>query len=67
MGLGPLAVGVLSDALRPLFAEESLRYALLVMCPGYLWGAWYLWRASKTVARDLEAMRVDRDIAGQLV
>ncbi len=29
MGLGPLAVGVLSDLLVPVFAAESLRYALL--------------------------------------
>lgn len=55
LGLGPLAVGVLSDALRPALAEESLRYALLVFCPGYLWCAWHLWQASRTVAHDLAA------------
>lgn len=55
-GVGPLAAGMLSDALRPLVGEESLRYALLALCPGYMWGAWHLWRASKTVARDLEAV-----------
>jgi MFS family permease len=55
MGLGPLAAGVLSDALRPWAGENSLRYALLALCPGYLWAAWHLWRASTTVARDLEA------------
>lgn len=54
MGLGPLAAGVLSDALQPWFGQESLRYALLALCPGYLWGSWHLWRASKTVTRDLE-------------
>jgi len=54
MGLGPLAVGVLSDALRPTLGEESLRYALLALCPGFLWGAWHLWRASDTVTRDLQ-------------
>ena len=57
LGLGPLAVGALSDGLRPLFGEESLRYALLIMAPGYLWGAWHLWRASRTVTRDLEAVQ----------
>lgn len=56
LGLGPLAVGALSDAFRPWGAGESLRYALLALCPGYLWGAWYLWRASRTVTRDLEAV-----------
>jgi MFS transporter, Spinster family, sphingosine-1-phosphate transporter len=55
MGLGPLVTGVMSDALRPRFGEESLRYASLALCPGYLWGAWHLWRASRTVARDVQA------------
>src|SRR5262249_28123507 len=53
MGLGPLFVGVLSDAFRPLVGDESLRYALLALSPGYLWGGWHLWRASRTAARDL--------------
>jgi MFS transporter, Spinster family, sphingosine-1-phosphate transporter len=56
MGLGPLAAGALSDALQPLFGEESLRYALLAMCPGYFGTAWHLWRASTTVTQDLEAV-----------
>jgi MFS transporter, Spinster family, sphingosine-1-phosphate transporter len=55
MGLGPLAAGILSDTFRPWAGEESLRYALLVLCPGYLWAAWHLWRGSKTVTRDLRA------------
>jgi predicted MFS family arabinose efflux permease len=59
LGLGPLAVGALSGALRPLLAEESLRYALLSLCPGYLWASWHLWQASKTVARDLAALPID--------
>jgi len=52
-GLGPLASGALSDAFRPWAGDESLRYALLVLCPGYLWGAWHLWKASGTVDTDL--------------
>jgi MFS family permease len=53
MGFGPLATGMLSDAFRPWAGEESLRYALLVMCPGYVWAAAHLWLASRTVAKDL--------------
>jgi len=53
VGLGPLAVGALSDALSPWVGEESLRYALLAACPGYLWGAWFLWRASQSITDDL--------------
>jgi MFS family permease len=55
-GVGPLAAGTLSDALRPLAGEESLRYALLMLCPGYLWGGWHLWRASDSVTREINAM-----------
>lgn len=63
MGLGPVAAGVLSDVFRPLVGEESLRYALLALCPGYLWGGWHLWRASQTVTHDLELAQ-DEDDAG---
>lgn len=59
MGLGPVAAGTLSDALRPLVGEESLRYALLALCPGYLWCGWHLWRASRTVVHDLDAVQLD--------
>jgi MFS family permease len=58
MGLGPLASGALSDALRPWLADESLRWALVVMSPGYLWPAWHLWRASRTVSHDLALAQV---------
>lgn len=53
LGLGPLAVGALSDAFHPWAAAESLRYALLVLCPGYFWAAWHLVRASATVSHDM--------------
>jgi MFS transporter, Spinster family, sphingosine-1-phosphate transporter len=56
MGLGPLAVGALSDGLRALLGADSLRVALLALCPGYLWVGWHLWRASLTVTRDLDAV-----------
>jgi predicted MFS family arabinose efflux permease len=55
MGLGPVAVGALSDALRPLVGEESLRYALLTLTPGFAWCMWQMWHASKTVTRDVAA------------
>jgi predicted MFS family arabinose efflux permease len=54
MGLGPLAAGMLSDAFRSWAGDESLRYALLVLCPGYAWGAWHAWRASYSIGSDLE-------------
>jgi predicted MFS family arabinose efflux permease len=62
-GLGPLAVGALSDTLRPVVGEASLRYALLAMCPGYLWGGWHFWRASRTVSRDLQLRQNECDLS----
>ena len=60
MGLGPFVVGLLSDVLRPQFGEESLRYALLAMSPGYIWAGWHLLRASRTVSHDVEVLQLDR-------
>jgi MFS family permease len=57
MGLGPLAAGALSDALRPQLGEESLRYALLALSPGYFWAVWHVWHASHSVMSDLETTR----------
>jgi len=62
LGLGPLVTGALSDTFRPVVGEESLRYALLTLCPGYLWVAWHLLQASKTVTRDLESAQSNADI-----
>lgn len=55
MGLGPLAAGGLSDALRGDAGDDSLRYALVLLCPGYFLGGWLLWRASSSVMRDIAA------------
>lgn len=57
-GVGPLVAGAMSDALHGAFGAESLRWALLALCPGYIWAGWYLWRASKTVSGDIDALRV---------
>lgn len=65
MGLGPLATGALSDALRPAYGEDSLRFALFALSPGYLWCGWHLWRASRTVRHDLRAAQGSVDIVVQ--
>jgi predicted MFS family arabinose efflux permease len=54
LGLGPLAVGVLSDALRPAHGADSLRFALLVTVPLLAWSAAHYYAASRTLAADLE-------------
>ena len=65
MGLGPLAAGMLSDAFRQWVGDDSLRYALLTLCPGYVWAAWHLWSASKTVAQDLETLSIADESAAR--
>lgn len=52
MGLGPVATGLISDVLRNVAGQDSLRLSLLILCPGYAWGGWHLWRASRTIADD---------------
>jgi len=63
-GLGPLLSGALSDMLRPYLGEESLRYALLSLCPGYLWAAWHVWRASTSVTSDLQSAQSEDALIG---
>lgn len=58
MGLGPQAVGLLSDALHPIAGGESLRYAMLTMSFVGLWSAYHFWHLSRRVEADLVA--VDR-------
>ena len=58
-GLGPLVVGTLSDIMRSHVGEASLGYALFALCPTYVWAAWHLWRASRTVLRDMAAAEPD--------
>lgn len=53
MGLGPLAAGVLSDVLALFAGEQSLRYSLLILSPGFLILSFHLYLASKTVIDDL--------------
>lgn len=55
-GLGPMAVGIISDLLEPSFGQESLRYALLIFSPGFLWCAFHAWKAADTVEEDIRAL-----------
>lgn len=54
LGLGPLAVGYISDLLAPRFADESMRYSLLIICAVLLpWAAWHYYLAGKSIDADL--------------
>ena len=55
-GFGPIAVGMLSDVLEPRFGQESLRYALLLFSPGYLWCAYHCWQTAKTIEGDIRSI-----------
>ncbi len=52
--LAPQLVGWLSDWFRASFgaAEQSLRWALLLLAPSGLWAAWHLWRSGHTIRAD---------------
>ena len=61
LGLGPLSLGVISDLLMPIVAEESLRYALLAFCPGTLLMAFYYWKASCSIEEDIKDIELKSD------
>jgi MFS family permease len=53
MGIGPLAVGMLSDALQPSLAEMAIRYALLCSLVVVVLGGIFYWRAGIHYRREL--------------
>lgn len=56
LGLGPLAVGTLSDFLAPTLGQESLRHAMLYLLPvAMTWSVFHFWRAAGTLREDLAA------------
>ena len=60
LGLGPQAVGVLSDLLQPTYGTESIRYALLsVVVTGSIWSSLHYFLAARTLREDLRAKEED--------
>lgn len=45
LGLGPVAVGAISDALKPTYGAESLRYAMFTFAAITPWAIFHYWRA----------------------
>jgi MFS family permease len=61
MGIGPQAVGFLSDAMKPALGDNSLRYAMLIVsCVAWL-AALHLWRAGRTVKKDLSDIAISAE------
>ena len=56
LGLGPQAVGVLSDLLVLTYGTQSIRYALLfVVVTGSVWSSLHYFLAARTLREDLQA------------
>jgi MFS family permease len=49
LGLGPVLVGALSDLLHSTLGDQSLRYALLAVCPIYLTAAIFFLLAARAL------------------
>jgi hypothetical protein len=58
LGLGPLAVGVLSDLLSVSFGSNSLRMALLMVPPLCVWGAHHYYCAARIISADLDRISI---------
>lgn len=56
LGLGPIAIGTLSDALTPIAGAGSLRLALLAVVPLCLWAAYHYYAAASYVGLDITAV-----------
>ena len=57
LGLGPLTVGILSDAFASTYGENNLRYAMAVTLTISLVGVLFLWMGVRSLKRDLETNR----------
>jgi MFS family permease len=55
LGLGPLLVGLLSDAMAPSVGVSSIRYSLMIVAASKFIAIWLFWVASKSLVKDLEA------------
>ncbi len=56
LGGGPLMVGIVSDRLKPMYGDESVRYALLwIVTVGAAWATLQYLLAARTLERDLQA------------
>ena len=58
LGLGPLTVGLLSDAYASQLGEDNLRYAMATTLTISLVGVGFLWMGVRSLKRDLETNRV---------
>lgn len=55
LGLGPVLVGAISDALKPTYGTESLRYAMFTFAAITPWAIFHYWRAGVLLKRARDA------------
>ena len=55
LGLGPQAVGIVSDLFADTYGQESLRYSLLVFSFVNVWSGFHYVMAARYVREDLQA------------
>lgn len=48
LGLGPVAIGVISDLLAPRFDVQTLRYGLIAMLFMPIWASVQFWLAARS-------------------
>lgn len=53
LGLGPLAVGKISDMLEAAKGQYSLAWGLAIVGLVNIWASWHFYRGSKTLVKDL--------------
>ena len=60
LGIAPLAVGVLNDALASSYGDEAIRYSLLLTGATSLWAAAHSLAAARSIREDLSAVHRPR-------
>jgi predicted MFS family arabinose efflux permease len=66
LAMGPALTGLISDSLEPQLGADSLRYALLIVSMVLVFAGDQFWRASRTLAADLEfVQRVQAEQAAE--
>jgi predicted MFS family arabinose efflux permease len=53
-GMGPAAVGELSDLLKPTLGDDSIRWAMLATSTTWIASAFCYWFASRTIVEDIK-------------
>ena len=53
LGIGPLAIGLISDGLTPTYGDKALPYAMSLMALITLWAFVHFWFAARSLTQDI--------------